>query len=326
MAIKAAVVGAGLAGLACASTLRRAGWEVEVFEAEESVGGRLASMKLGSAIFDHGTPYVVPRLPLFQDYLADLAQKGYAAAWRPRDASATGEGEEMRGPTWYVGLPGMAGLVRPLADGLRVHVKKPVHTIKRTGKTWHVWLDEQATAGPYAAVAVAVPAPKALTLLGGVDVFEAGLGSVRMAPCWSLQVHLEAPIMAGRDIWGEISEMIRWIARNNTKPRRAAATECLVIQAAQGWSRMSEEDDPESVAKELWAEACRVLEVATPPKPIAMQAHLWRHGFASKPLGETYMYSSEHKLGIAGDWCRGRLAEHAYISGVGLGKAMIASM
>jgi renalase len=324
MAIKAAVIGAGLAGLACARTLHDAGWDIDVFEAEEAIGGRMASMKLGSALFDHGTPYVVPRNPLFQGYIASIAAKGYAAPWRPRDSAAdTGE---QRGPVWYVGTPSMTGMLRPLADGLRVHTSCPVHTIKRTQRTWNVWFEDETTTGPFAAVAIAIPAPKALMLLGPIDIFEKGLTSVRMAPCWSLQVHTPVAVLGDQDIYGELSDKIRWVARNNTKPRRQKDTECLVVQASQVWSRATEDDDPEAVAEELWADLCQRLSIPGTVRPIAMRAHLWRHGFATRPLGETYLYSTEHKLGAAGDWCRGRLAEHAYGSGVGLAKAMIGSM
>lgn len=57
-----------------------------------------------------------------------------------------------------------------------------------------------------------------------------------------------------------------------------------------------------------------------------MTAHLWRHGLVDHSLGETYIYSGEHRVGIAGDWCLGRLAEHAFESGDRLAKAIVASL
>ena len=42
----AEVVGAGVAGLVCARHLRRAGLQVEVFEAADGVGGRVRTDKI----------------------------------------------------------------------------------------------------------------------------------------------------------------------------------------------------------------------------------------------------------------------------------------
>jgi len=55
---KAAIVGAGLAGLSCARTLRRAGFFVEVFEQDSIIGGRLATTRIGGDTFDHGAQYL----------------------------------------------------------------------------------------------------------------------------------------------------------------------------------------------------------------------------------------------------------------------------
>ena len=49
-----AVIGAGIAGLACARTLQRAGCDVQVFEAADEPGGRLASQDSPFGTFDTG--------------------------------------------------------------------------------------------------------------------------------------------------------------------------------------------------------------------------------------------------------------------------------
>jgi phytoene dehydrogenase-like protein len=52
--MSAVVIGGGLAGLSAALTLQEAGEEVELFEASDSVGGRLRSDYLDGFILDHG--------------------------------------------------------------------------------------------------------------------------------------------------------------------------------------------------------------------------------------------------------------------------------
>jgi glycine/D-amino acid oxidase-like deaminating enzyme len=57
----AAVIGAGLSGLAAARSLAAAGVEVLVVEAQERVGGRMLTHRLGDGVFvDHGGQWVSP--------------------------------------------------------------------------------------------------------------------------------------------------------------------------------------------------------------------------------------------------------------------------
>jgi predicted NAD/FAD-dependent oxidoreductase len=219
----------------------------------------------------------------------------------------------------------MASIVRPLAESVRIHTARNVHTIERHDKGWHIWFDDQTSVGPFNAVAVCVPAPKARLLLGRLDELSQPLARVRMTPCWALMVCLEDRILPDQDVYSDMSEVIRWIARNNTKPGRYSRGESIVIHASPTWSRETEDADPEIVAEELWNEISHVL--ALPPvRPTRMTAHLWRHGLVDHSLGETYIYSGEHRVGIAGDWCLGRLAEHAFESGDRLAKAIVASL
>jgi monoamine oxidase len=54
------VIGAGLAGLAAADELWRAGADVEVFEARDRVGGRVHSVPFAGAVVEFGAEFVLP--------------------------------------------------------------------------------------------------------------------------------------------------------------------------------------------------------------------------------------------------------------------------
>ena len=324
MTKRAAVIGAGLAGLSCARTLRRAGFFVEVFEQDRMIGGRMATLRLGSETFDHGAQYVTARSKDFKSYLDEVAALGYAARWNPRSQLNGEEGGGQMLP-WYVGTPGMASIVRPLAESVRIHTGKKVHTLDRKDKGWHVWFEDETSVGPFHAVAVAVPAPHARLLLGRLDEISQPLSRVRMMPVWALMVRLDDKMLPDQDVFSDMSEVIRWIARNDTKPGRGGKGENIVIHASPVWSRQAEDQEPETIAEELWGEVSHVLGLP-PVRPVRMSAHLWRHGLVDQSLGETFIYSRDHKVGVAGDWCLGRLAEHAFESGDRLGKAIIESL
>lgn len=318
------MIGAGLAGLSCARTLRRAGFFVEVFEQDRTIGGRIATARVGGVTFDHGAQYVTARSKDFHEYLDEIIGLGYGARWNPR-ASMNGEEGAGQMLPWIVGSPGMASLVRPLAENVRVHLGRRVHTLERREKGWYVWFEDETSVGPFHAVAVTVPAPHARLLLGRIEELTAPLSRVRMSPCWSLMVRLEEHILPEQDVFSDMSEVVRWVARNNTKPGRNRAGDSIVIHASPRWSRETEDIEPESIAEELWSEVSHVLSLP-PVRPSRMTAHLWTHGLVDQSLGETYVYSSEYHAGIAGDWCLGRLAEHAFESGDRLGKAIISSL
>ena len=318
---KVAVVGAGVAGLACARVLRRAGCYVDLFEKDSGVGGRLAAMRLGLTQFDHGAQYLTARNPAFRDYMQELVTTGYAKVWEPRIAVTGDEGSGGLLP-WYVGTPSMASLVRPLAESVQVFTNREVHTISRENKSWTVWFTDESYRGPYAAVAITAPAPDAKLLLGPVDELAEMVSKARLAPCWSLMVKLDEPILPRFDVYSDMSQIIRWISKNNSKPGRNARGEHVVVHASQSWSRETEDAEPDLVAEELWAEVCHLLDLP-PNRPSQMQAYLWRNGLVDQPVGETYLYSSAASVGCAGDWCSGRLAEHAFISGTRLGRAIV---
>lgn len=324
MTNKAAIVGAGLAGLSCARSLRRAGFFVEVFEQARIIGGRIATTRIGRDTFDHGAQYLTARSQEFGEYLTEISGLGYAGRWTPRAALNGADGDGQTSP-WVVGTPGMASVVRPLTESVRISTGKRVHTLEQRDKGWHVRFEDEISVGPFQAVAVAAPAAEARLLLGRIPELVAPLSRVRMVPCWALMVRVEEKILPDQDVYSDVSEVIRWVARNNTKPGRNPTGENIVIHASPAWSREAGDADPEAVAEELWSEVSHVLGLP-PVRPSRMTAHLWRHGLVDQSLGETHLYSAEHKAGIAGDWCHGRLAEHAFESGDRLGRAIIESL
>lgn len=322
MTNKVAVIGAGVAGLACARVLRRAGCYVEVFEQDRVVGGRMATTRLGVTPFDHGAQYVTARSDLFRGFVQELLAAKYAQRWIPK--AADGSNANQLTP-WYVGTPGMASLVRPLAEGVRLHTGHRVHTLHRAADGWHLWFEDETHVGPFAAVAVAIPALEAALLVGRMDELVQPLARVHVAPCWAMMAQFDAQVLPVQDVYSDMSDVVRWVSRNNAKPGRPARGDHVVVHAAPRWSQETEDVEPEVIAEELWNEVRRLLSLPQ-TQPTRLTAHLWRYGLVEQALDETYLFSTEHRVGVAGDWCLGRLAEHAFESGSGLGRAILGAL
>ncbi len=319
MTKRVAVIGAGMAGLTCARVLRRAGFYVEVFEQDRIIGGRIATTRLGLTPFDHGAQYITARSTAFRAYLEELTRSAYAARWQPKQAN--GDDASLMLP-WIVGTPGMSSMVRPLAEGVRLHNDRRVHTLQRSDKGWWLWFEDETHAGPFHAVAIATPAKEAQLLVGRIPHLADPLDRVRVLPIWTVLVRLEDRVMPAQDVFSDMSEVVRWIARNNGKPSRSSRGDHIVIQASPAWSRDAEDVEPEVIASEMWSEVCNILSLP-PTRPAQISAHLWKNGLVEQSLGESFLFSSEHMVGIAGDWCLGRLAEHAFESGFGLGHSIV---
>ena len=66
---RAVVVGAGMGGLAAAIDLAAHGWQVQVFEAAATVGGKMRQVRAGAGLVDAG-PTVLTMRHVFDDLFA----------------------------------------------------------------------------------------------------------------------------------------------------------------------------------------------------------------------------------------------------------------
>jgi renalase len=81
---RVAVVGAGMAGLACARALADAGIAVVCIDKSRGPSGRLATRRADGWQFDHGAQYFTARDPGFRAQVHEWLQAGVAARWAPR--------------------------------------------------------------------------------------------------------------------------------------------------------------------------------------------------------------------------------------------------
>jgi len=81
MTKKIAIIGTGIAGLACAYELQKAGLDVTVYEKENYVGGRMSSRKKDSLIFDIGADHLCNIYDHMKKYCQELDIE-----WQPTES------------------------------------------------------------------------------------------------------------------------------------------------------------------------------------------------------------------------------------------------
>jgi hypothetical protein len=314
-----AIVGAGLAGLACARSLAAREVSARIFDKGRAPGGRLATRRVDLPdrvlAFDHGAQYLTARGELFRATL----EVTHAKPWTDE--------------TRLVGAPRMSSIPRRLAEGLEVEIGREVTGIAGTPGAWRLQHvpprprgrpapEQPATeTGPFEAVLLAIPAPQAVPLLQGPAPHLAGvLGAVRIAPCWTLMIAFPTRLNLPDSI-RPVGGPIGWAARDSSKPGRDAGTECWVVQAGPAWSREHLERSPAEVAP-LLTGAFTALAGGTLPPALHASAHRWRHALVEAPLGAPCLWDPALGLGAAGDWCIAARAEAAVESGAALAESI----
>ncbi|MEM8630267.1 MAG: NAD(P)-binding protein [Pseudomonadota bacterium] len=298
------IVGAGLAGLTCAAALRQAGHAPVVLEKSRGLGGRLATRRRQEGAYDHGAVAVSAETAAFSEFLNGAQAAGHAAAWADHGV---------------VGLPGMSGLVAPLAVGVEVRRDCQVQSVSRYRALWR--LDAGGREIHAARLALAIPVPQAARLLG--DAAPAELAGVEMAPSWTLMVAaMEDRAEIPDDVLSPLSGLAR-VARQSSKPGRAGPGVRWVVQADASWSEAHLDQDHEVAGRALIAQFLAFTGYTV--AEVNWVAHRWRYAQTLRPLGQPCWTAPGAHLWLGGDWCLGGRAEDAYTSGLALAGAILHS-
>jgi renalase len=298
-----AIVGAGMAGLACAGFLTDAGHTVELFDKGRGPGGRMSTRRLqtpqGEVVVDHGAQYFTARDPAFKRLVESWSALGIVAPWPSAGLDA------------WVGTPGMNAIVKYMAAAHTVTWSHIVTSVARKSEEW--WLVGTAgETGPFDAVVLAIPGEQAAAILSLHDFAMARVAlTARSQPCWTSMFVFDRPLDGLPSVIRNSGE-IAWAARNSEKPGRSAP-EAWIVQANAMWSRSRLEAPPEQVSELLFLALSDSARVAIPP-PIAAGSHRWRYAL-SAGTGHGALWNSELRLGVCGDWLLGPRIESAWQSG-----------
>ncbi len=317
-----AIVGAGIAGLACARRLAEAGAAARVYDTARGPGGRLATRRLDCGRADLGAQYFTARDPEFVTAVQGWENEGIVARWDPvlvRLEGGVASPVDAGDPRW-VGVPRMSALTRHLAAGVDMVPQYPVTGLTERADGWHVTAADGRADGPYAAIVLALPAPRAAPLLRtSAPALAERADGVAMRPCWAAALDASTFVPAF-DAAFVHDHALRWVARDGSKPQRDRPT-IWVAHATPGWSAQWLEHGPEEVLERL----VELFRDATGMRADlrGLFAQRWRYSQAPEPLADRFLLDRERGVGACGDWCSGNRIEGAWLSGHALGAALL---
>ncbi len=339
-----AIVGAGMAGIACARTLVQAGHQVTVFEKSASVGGRMATRNTPFGDFDCGAQYFTARDARFIRALqtAPTVCKPWSAN-TVRVLDAQGRVTESALPAQeahWVPAPAMDALPRhwaaPLVEHASVEFQTQVTRIERDAvspKKWQLRTsgeqDAQHVFSGFDAVLLAIPNGPCLRLLSASDLVPAlrkAVEKAEVSPCWTLMLAFPQAAQANLSSLGpqwnaarSTHHRIAWLARESSKPQRLSV-ERWTVQASVAWSHEHFEDDAARVQAKLLKAFTEVTGIRAEPSHVEVK--LWPFAQTIKPVGKTHLWDAKAHIGVCGDYLTGCRVEDAFVSGLELALAV----
>lgn len=281
------VIGAGVAGLACARSLAQGGRVVRLLERSRGVGGRCATRRVEGQAVDHGVPYLHGSDARFLTDLRELRLPGLLPGWphrvREPKLACQPDAFDSRATRWAI-EPGMATLPKRQADGLDVRLGQRVLELRPTRNAL-IAVTERGESHIAPVIVLAASLEQSMRLLEPLSAdwpeIAATLERVRgieVVPVLTTIAgySLTAPEPAF-DAWNPFeTTMVQSIVHDSAK-RHAPAQRVLVVHSRPRFARMRMEDSPFDWARDLLWE-CAELMGGWVLEPRWLQPHRWSSG------------------------------------------------
>lgn len=337
-----AVIGAGIAGLTAAYTLRR---DVVIFEKSRGLGGRAATRwydrPSGRVYVDHGTQYLKSETEAFHRFLLEILPREdlndiALPVWTFDARNQISEGDPIHNstPKWSY-KHGLSTLGRLLANAgaLDVRLKVRIGALRLEDNGSYTLIDTDGhTVGAFEQVIVAIPAGQAADLIAASalptekQALEAALRQGIYRRCLSIVLGYDRPLL-NRPYYALVNtdkaHDISWLGYEHRKAGHAPANHsALVIQMAGPFSLDRWEMDTESLvrmvaelASNLLAEDLTAFDWADVQK--------WRYSQPDQLVSAAKLNGILPNLWFAGDYLVGGRVHLAAENGVSVAESIL---
>lgn len=321
-----AIVGAGIAGAACAARLRQLGHDVAVFDKGRVPGGRMSSKRTMAGYLDLGAQYFTARSQAFAGQCQQWLDARVVQRWSGRIATYQ-HGQLNASPDdtlRFIGIPSMQMPVRQLLAGVALHSNCQVDTIRLSGNVWRLFAGKGCL-GEYKQLVLALPQQQSAQLLTEHRAQDNSLDSLfnqsALLPCWAVDLQLASTLPLAFDgVFVKQDTQISWLARQSVKAGRCAAEHWL-LHFTPACSEQLLEAEP----RELVMQASSALQRISGQRCFVKTSvvHRWRFAQQAPDYPVVGIVSRPQlALTLCGDWLKGGRVENAWLSGVQAAEAM----
>jgi len=320
------IIGAGLSGLMAAHTLKNDGYTVKLIDKGRSVGGRLATRRVGeNGIADHGAQFFSVRTDTLQGYADQWLEQDLIYVWGMGWSDGSIKRTSSDGHPRYVVKGGMNNLAKHLAANLDVVVDKRIASIALDGQNWTL-ADEEGEVYNGRALIMTPPAPQSLMLLDSSTISLAekdrlDLDKIQYGPCLCGIHEIDGEVdLPEPGALQNFKDDVYWIADNHAKG--ISDSVIVTTHANATYSRQHYDDADDMIISELES----VLQPYLKDGATITQTQVkrWRYSIPHITYPKEYLMAENlPNLVFAGDAFGGRgRIEGAFMSGISAGTAI----
>lgn len=320
------IIGAGMSGIMAAQTIRERGFSVRLIDRGRSVGGRLATRRVGEAgSADHGAQFFTVRSNTMQSYVDRWLTLDLVYVWSIGWSDGSVKRTAGDGHPRYATRGGMNKLAKHLARDLDITIARLVTVIRQTQEGWALE-DSDGETHLGRGLIMTPPMPETLALLSQSGVFLhaddlADLRRIRFGPCLCGIHEIEGEVEFPEP--GAVQNFqsdVYWVADNQAKG--ISQTTVVTSHANAKFSRQNWDASEADIVLELESAVLPFLKEGA--KIVNTQLKKWRYSVPLTTYADECLVSQGlPPLVFAGDAFGGRgRVEGAFMSGIAAGNAM----
>jgi len=311
-----AVIGAGMAGLTCATALQGMVDRVSVFEKNIFPGGRIGRIQTGEYEFNHGAQFFTVNNPLFWNIVSAWQSDGIVRPWDGWIVELQ-KGQVINSDMAtqrFVGVPRMQAIVENLVRHCELKTSSNIAELERAENGgWRLFNERGDYQGAYDVVIIATAANQVAELCRASPAIAETADGVDMTVCWSAMFAFADRLALPYDAAFVLESPLSWISRYQHAEAKQGA-DCWVLHATPEWSQKYAASYRGRVMSALLDAFWEATDL-DPHKPESASVHCWKHALPINPISEDSLFDEARALGACGDWCTAPRIEGAVLSG-----------